>query len=122
MIIGFTSDIARGLKYMHEKGFAHCDIKTSNALVEYRNEIGRHSAALTDFGIAKVLDETNKKVVALQTTTVKGATVAYAAPEILTALNCPIFIENTPAVTKAGDVYALACVIFELLTRKSPWK
>src|SRR4029078_9695481 len=71
--------VADAIRYVHEKGVVHCDIKAENILLSSeRSEAGRrmHRVKLLDFGLARP-----------QTTTASSAsmsiqgTPAYIAPE-----------------------------------------
>ena len=44
--------IIRGLRYMHERGVVHCDVKPDNVLV-FPGEDGGNVVKLADFGLAR---------------------------------------------------------------------
>ena len=46
----FALDIAEGLKYLHQKGIVHRDIKLNNIMISNRNEEG--IARIADFGFS----------------------------------------------------------------------
>jgi serine/threonine protein kinase len=117
-IVCMVRDVGYGLRSMHELSIAHCDVKPQNVLLEV---VGRSLIALlTDFGIANVLSETLVEVKAFKVANLKGFSVSYAAPEAFVRLknNMP----DKPVVIKAGDVYSLGVIIFEMLHRASPWR
>ena len=96
-------DIAYGLKYLHDRGIIHRDLKSLNVLLD--NEL---NAKICDFGLAKV------KTQSQSTTTMGGGagTILWMAPELfgMRAKN-----------TEKTDVYALGMVLYELLTHKLPF-
>lgn len=100
-----TADLAaqlgRGLDALHERGVLHRDVKPSNVLLDADG-----SAALADFGLARAADSTRL--------TREGqllGTPFYLAPEL---------IEGQEA-SRATDVYALGCLLYECLTGRPPF-
>ncbi|NNH68476.1 protein kinase [Nocardia uniformis] len=101
--VRLLSDAAHALDYAHAQGVLHRDVKPANLLIENDHRDGER-AVLTDFGIARTLDDT---------VTLSGiaATFAYAAPERFS---------ETPADHRA-DIYSLGCTLFQLLTGQPPF-
>ena len=99
--VGVCADIAEALAAAHEQGIVHRDVKPENVLID---AVGR--GRLTDFGIARLVDGPKRT----RATRIVG-TPDYLAPEVIEG--CP----PGPAV----DVYALATVLFELLTGWTPF-
>ena len=96
--------VCDAVQYAHRNLVVHRDIKPSNIVV------GADGAPkLLDFGIAKVLLETDAHATR---TNVRAFTPDYAAPEQILG----------EAVTTATDVYALGIVLYELLTGARPYK
>jgi eukaryotic-like serine/threonine-protein kinase len=98
--IRIAGEVAAALEVAHERGLIHCDIKPANLLIAPDGRI-----KVTDFGIARVVDAT-------QTTTgqVYGS-VPYIAPERA---------QGQPAGA-AADLYALGCVLHEMVTGQPPF-
>ncbi|MFE3445565.1 serine/threonine-protein kinase [Nocardia sp. NPDC059180] len=97
---------ARGLDAAHRAGMLHRDVKPANILIESRAD-GPERVFVTDFGIARAAGDST----ALTEAGVVLATLAYAAPEQLTAR----------PVDQRADVYALGCTLYELLTGAKPY-
>jgi serine/threonine protein kinase len=74
-------DIANGILALHSRHVAHCDLKPQNILVE--QEKTRPWFLLTDFGISKILTDEYLASEAFQIRTIRGLTVAYAAPDVM---------------------------------------
>jgi serine/threonine protein kinase len=94
--------IASALDYAHQRGIIHRDLKPDNVLLDKAE-----NAFLTDFGIAKLINETTN----LTRTGMVMGTPAYMAPELWSGQS---------ADTRA-DIYALGVIMFEMLTAKSPF-
>jgi serine/threonine protein kinase len=82
---------------------------------------------LTDFGISRIVSAQTLTIVdSFQIAKVEGASIMYAAPEVLER----ILMERNGTTTtdglkadklKAGDVYSFSMVAFELINRTQPW-
>jgi serine/threonine protein kinase len=101
---------------MHAHYLAHCDIKSQNVLVEVSNNVP--SCYLTDFGIAQILSEKIIATKAFHVINLRGLSVSYAAPEALNNFRSKKYIRTD---FKKYDIYSLACMTFEVLTKQMPW-
>lgn len=97
--------IAEAVHHAHQKGLVHRDLKPSNVLVS-----GDGRAKILDFGIARIADTHKPGGMLTQLGMVVG-TPAYLAPE--QALGDSLDVRT--------DIYALGCVLFELLTGRPPF-
>ncbi|PWD41276.1 hypothetical protein ACN93_20475 [Gordonia paraffinivorans] len=101
--VDIIAQAGAGLDHAHAFGMLHRDVKPANILVaENIGPRGRPRVLVADFGVARLLDDSG----GLTETGMVVGTLAYAAPEMFAAA------ELTPAV----DIYALGCVLYELLT------
>ena len=119
--ISFAKDIASGLAHVHARGIAHCDIKPANILLKVENQ--SVDALLSDFGIARILDGRDHAVAGLQFHNMNGASVLYAGPEVLLRLRQGNGSGRDAQLLtiKAGDLYSMATVIYEMLAQRKPW-
>ena len=101
-----VGQVASALHTVHERGLVHRDIKPQNVLMWGAGKIDEH-AFLTDFGIAKALHDVNPltRVGAL-------GTPGYMAPEL----------RDGKDPTASCDQFSLACLAYELLTGRLPFK
>lgn len=100
--------MARALAYAHERGLVHCDFKPANVFLTDSGQV-----KVIDFGIARAFekpgDESDATI--FDAGSLGGMTPAYASPEMLDHL------EPDPR----DDIYALACITYELLTGQHPF-
>ena len=108
-IVSIVGQVAGALDAAHERGLIHRDVKPANILID--RYFGLDSAPhvyLSDFGVAKhTLSRSG-----LTSTGQFVGTIDYVSPEQ---------IEGKP-VDSRTDVYSLACVFYECLTRKKPFE
>src|SRR5947208_4591895 len=100
--IAYAIEIARALGAAHARHIVHRDVKPQNVLIDEEG-----SAKVTDFGIARSLDE--------EGLTAEGrvlGTTDYVSPE--QALGQP--------VTGQSDLYSLGVVLYEMLTGEVPFR
>jgi len=95
--------IADGLKYAHEQGFIHRDIKPHNILLD-KDFVPK----ITDWGMSKVL--TNE----VKNSSIAGFSLSYAAPEQVSPSEFGRTDERT-------DIYQLGVVFYELVTGSVPF-
>lgn len=96
--------VCHALEYLHDKGFIHSDLKSSNILID---ESG--TPRVLDFGIAKELQSIGEAVEG-SPFELRMMTGAYAAPEW----------RQSGIVGKSTDVYSLGVIFHELLTGQRP--
>ena len=93
--------VAEALDEAHRNGLVHRDVKPANVLLCDDDRV-----LITDFGIAKVVDTTDRTA----TGTMLGS-VKYLSPEQ---------VEGRP-VDGRSDVFSLGVVLWECLTGRPPW-
>ena len=114
LIVKLFREVCQAIGAMHEAGFAHCDIKPANVLIE----LPEMTPIISDFGITHVLH--SKGVNAFQIVNVKGGSLPFAAPEILRQLKGDDSTENIHF--KQTDSYSLALTLYEIVMRVHAWK
>jgi serine/threonine protein kinase len=100
--IAYSRQVVLALEYAHNHGIIHRDLKPANLFM------GKDGLVkLGDFGIAR-----DTQATALTAAGRTVGTYAYMAPEQ---------ISGKPPVSRKTDLYALGCVMFEMLTGKPPF-
>lgn len=99
-----SSKFTTALKYLHDRGIAHRDMKCENVLLS-RN----YNVKLSDFGFARYV--TNKKGEHVLSSTFCGS-VAYSPPEI---------IKGTKYEPLAVDLWSAGIILFIMLNKAMPF-
>lgn len=102
-----TEQLGAALDAAHAKGLTHRDVKPANVLLA--GSKSDFHVYLTDFGLTK---EASSKSSGLTQTDQWMGTVDYVAPEQM---------DGGP-VDARTDVYALGCVLFEMLAGRVPYR
>ncbi|SDD51331.1 protein kinase domain-containing protein [Actinokineospora iranica] len=103
-VAALGAQIADGLAAAHRAGVIHRDLKPSNVML-----VQAGTVKVLDFGMGRIVDDIENGKVTSSGVTV--GTARYMAPEQFLASN----------VAHAADLYALGCVLYELLTGVPPF-
>jgi len=96
--------VAAALAYAHGRNIVHRDVKPDNIMV-----VGNEHVKVTDFGIARILQEGGVL------NTMAGTTVgtpSYMSPEQIDGSN----------VDGRSDVYSFGCVMYQMVTGRPPFE
>eukprot|EP01060_Flectonema_neradi_P002538 TRINITY_DN11599_c1_g1_i1.p1 TRINITY_DN11599_c1_g1~~TRINITY_DN11599_c1_g1_i1.p1 ORF type:complete len:819 (+),score=89.90 TRINITY_DN11599_c1_g1_i1:126-2582(+) len=101
-VAGYIRQVLLGVKYIHDMGVIHRDIKCANMLLDKKGRV-----VLADFGCSKAANETCGATFA--------GTPVFMPPEI-------ILCTDAPHYTTAVDIWSLGCSVVELLDKgQPPW-
>jgi TolB-like protein/tetratricopeptide (TPR) repeat protein/tRNA A-37 threonylcarbamoyl transferase component Bud32 len=100
--VRLIAKVARAIAYAHAQGILHRDLQPGNILLD-----GRGEPLVSDFGLAKWLDEESD----LTRTLTTFGTPGYIAPEQA---------EGTQ-FSSAADIYSLGAILFYLLAGRPPF-
>jgi tetratricopeptide (TPR) repeat protein len=114
-IVRIGAEVARGLAAAHRRGEVHRDVKPANILLEsppppipFPHEVrGEERAKLTDFGLAKAIDDASLT----QSGTIIG-TPLYMSPEQA----------RGEALDSRSDLFSLGSVLYTLCTGQPPFR
>ena len=98
--IQIARQMCAGIAAAHEQGILHRDLKPANVMID-----GRGRAKITDFGLAGLAEQFEKR-------DLRSGTPTYMAPEQLAGKE----------VSPRSDIYALGLVLYELFTGKRPFR
>ena len=101
--------IAHALIFAHSNGIIHADFKPANVILTDKGEV-----KVIDFGIARAFkrpDDSDMEATRFDPGSLGALTPTYASPEMLEQQ------EPDPR----DDVYALACISYEMLTGRHPF-
>lgn len=111
--VEYVIHACEGLAEAHARGIVHQDVKPGNLFLAHGSD-GRPAVKVLDFGISKV--KMSEPLAADPATTGRTSgnmgTPHYLSPEQLRAKD----------VDLRADIWALGCVLFELLTREKAYR
>lgn len=102
LVAAIVTAVGSALDYAHTRGLLHRDVKPANIMLSNADDPAQRRILLTDFGIARALDDISD----LTPTNTTLGTVAYSAPEQLMGQE----------LDGRADQYALAATAYHLLT------
>ncbi len=104
-VVDYILQAARGLKYAHDQGVIHRDIKPGNILVDSSGNV-----KIVDMGLAKLENKGNEESISMLTASASiMGTVDFMSPE-------QGF--SSKNVDGRADIYSLGATLFFLLARK----
>ena len=101
--LSLFSEIGAALTYMHRQGYAHADLKPSNIFITHHLQVKLIDFGFSHSGLTEQTVHENESILTYSP--------RYASYEIL----------NGNPASNADDVYALACVTYEMLAGKHPY-
>ncbi len=102
-VVRIGTAVASALAFAHEQGVVHRDIKPDNILLEGDRVL------VADFGVARAVSEVQDKLTA---TGMVVGTPTYMSPEQAS---------GERELDGRTDIFALACVLYELLAGEAPF-
>lgn len=107
VIIDTCKDIARGMKYLHDNGIVHGDLKCDNVLLQSSHvDTKGFTAKVADFGLSRKLGHST------HLSTKSFGTVTHMPPELLLDGH----------LSSKVDVYSFGVIMWEIETGQTPFK
>ncbi|KAG6389788.1 hypothetical protein SASPL_151262 [Salvia splendens] len=107
----YAAQVVDALEYIHSMGLIHRDIKPENLLLTTDGHI-----KIADFGSVKPMEGSRVTVLPNAASDDKACTfvgtAAYVPPEVL----------NSSPATFGNDLWALGCIVYQMLAGISPFK
>ncbi|WP_051275404.1 protein kinase domain-containing protein [Aestuariibacter salexigens] len=103
----WIKELSSALEYAHRRGVVHSDLKPGNVF------ISRDEVKVFDFGIARAAstgEHTDNDT--FDAGDIGALTPTYASPEML---------DNSADADPRDDIYALACIAYELISGRHPF-
>jgi serine/threonine protein kinase len=101
VVINYTRQLLLGLKYLHDNGVIHRDLKCANVLVTPEGVV-----KISDFGSSKLFEDRHVGL----TQSLKGSPY-WMAPEVVLRQGHSL----------SADIWSLGCLVIEMVTGSPPW-
>ncbi|KAE8581439.1 hypothetical protein XENTR_v10024794 [Xenopus tropicalis] len=111
-IVHILHGICLGLKAIHDRGYAHRDLKPTNVLLEDDDR-----PLLMDLGSmnqARMEVKDSRQAMAVQDWAAQRCTISYRAPELFNVSSDCVIDERT-------DIWSLGCVLFSMMFGEGPY-
>mmetsp|Transcript_168151 Transcript_168151/g.540133 ORF Transcript_168151/g.540133 Transcript_168151/m.540133 type:complete len:646 (-) Transcript_168151:69-2006(-) len=105
-VVSIAREICVGMVYLHVNNIVHCDLKSSNVLLN-----GPQEVKICDFGLSRLLGEGPSLQEQAGITIGCVGTHHWMAPEVL----------RGEEYSKASDVYSFGMIFWEMISRKVPF-
>ena len=109
--LAIAAQIAASIADAHAQGIVHRDLKPDNVMLQDRGR-QRDVVRVLDFGIAKLRDDSRTTQNSMTQAGDMLGTPQYMAPEQI----------QGAAVDGRADIYALGCIVYEMLTGRQPFE
>mmetsp|Transcript_22491 Transcript_22491/g.17001 ORF Transcript_22491/g.17001 Transcript_22491/m.17001 type:complete len:248 (+) Transcript_22491:304-1047(+) len=110
MAVDYILQLLEGVQYLHDQNIVHSDLKPSNILIVQSGEAKKETVKVCDFGSSRVQ---NKGAISNTTVSMLG-THGYMPPEYYSS-------QGPKELSTKSDVWALGCIIHQILTNNHPF-
>lgn len=103
----YAAELLLAIEHMHRKGIVHRDLKPENILLDENMH-----TMIADFGSSRILDDRAGENESRRRANSFVGTAHYVSPEIL----------KGERLTKAADLWALGCIIYQMISGLPPFR
>lgn len=103
----YAAELLLAIEHMHRKGIVHRDLKPENILLDENMH-----TVIADFGSSRILDDRGGENDSRRRANSFVGTAQYVSPEIL----------KGERLTKAADLWALGCIIYQMISGLPPFR
>ncbi|XP_026868753.2 serine/threonine-protein kinase 16 isoform X2 [Electrophorus electricus] len=111
-ILHIFCGICEGLKVIHDRGYAHRDLKPTNVLLEEDDR-----PLLMDLGSmnkARIEVRGSREAMTIQDWAAQRCTISYRAPELFS-------VESHCIIDEKTDIWSLGCVLYSMMMLEGPY-
>ncbi|XP_072117084.1 serine/threonine-protein kinase 16 isoform X1 [Mobula birostris] len=111
-ILSIFLGLCKGLKAIHDKGYAHRDMKPTNVLLDDNQQ-----PVLMDLGSmtkARIEVKGSREALTIQDWAAERCTISYRAPELFT-------VESHCIIDERTDIWSLGCVLYAMMFLEGPY-
>lgn len=104
--------ICEGLKAIHDRGYAHRDLKPTNVLLDENDR-----PVLMDLGSmnkARIEVRGSREAMTIQDWAAQRCTISYRAPELFN-------VESHCIINERTDIWSLGCVLYSMMMLEGPY-
>uniref|UniRef100_UPI00398EB696 serine/threonine-protein kinase 16 n=1 Tax=Pristiophorus japonicus TaxID=55135 RepID=UPI00398EB696 len=111
-ILNVFHGLCSGLKAIHDKGYAHRDLKPTNVLLDDNQQ-----PVLMDLGSmnrARIEVKGSREAMTIQDWAAQRCTISYRAPELFN-------VESHCIIDERTDIWSLGCVLYAIMFLEGPY-